>query len=804
MKLTKNQIKKQLSLNSGWLFFLLLTLFLGTDLFAQSYSLSGNVIDSSTKKNVTFAIIIVQEAGLVVNAPQGKYYVSLPRSGTYTVKVQSTGLQSVTTSIVVSGNTLQDFYLSPFISKGSAIVIRGERDVQKISRHTMTVKQIKEVPASFGDSLNALTSLPSVSRPFGIFGPLVIRGADDAVNGYYIDDIPIFNPMHFGGFHSVINNDLIREIDLYSSAYPSQFSNSQGAIININTIDEVEKRGGNVDVGLISASVLLKEPLTETTNVDGKEKIENKGYIIAGGRVGYLTIFIPLFYEYVLDQNLEQVVEYYDYQFKAKYKLDEQNFLTFLSFGSKDKIKLIYNEDAMEEGDDPLWEDMVWKQNQQSHNVGLYYTFTTGKKFSNTLMSYGAMTTYYRWADVPKSQVAWAHDLGTTSRPFIFGVKDKLDFEWWENKAKLKAGVEFNYYRFNIDGKMVLLRKMSEGNFDPSDPDLLRIIELDDTIENYTFVYFVENKFIFGPLSLVPGLHSEYLKRTDKMVIDPRGAATLSLKSGTTLGVAGGYYSHFIQTNGNYFNHTPMLAGIDYLDPQRAIHRSLSIEQKFGDYTVKLEGFNNEFWDLMVEEEWADSSGNIKNFRNCAEIKSRGFELMGKVNDEGDKGLFGWLSYTYTNSRFKSNMFTDSYGDQWLHTWFEQVHVLKAVAGYTSGSHTLSARFQFNSSLPYTPIINSTLDTTYSGPTDRYVPEYGTPHSKTLPFEHRLDLRYSYRTIYKWGFVSWYFEIINVYNYRTKEYRYDYRYPYEEGKNPRIKKTDDIAILPNFGVEAKF
>ena len=127
----------------------------------------------------------------------------------------------------------------------------------------------------------------------------------------------------------------------------------------------------------------------------------------------------------------------------------------------------------MEEGDDPLWEDMVWKQNQQSHNVGLYYTFTTGKKFSNTLMSYGAMTTYYRWADVPKSQVAWARDLGTTSRPFIFGVKDKLDFEWWENKAKLKAGVEFNYYRFNIDGKMVLLRKMSEGNFDPSDQILL-------------------------------------------------------------------------------------------------------------------------------------------------------------------------------------------------------------------------------------------------------------------------------------------------------------------------------------------
>jgi hypothetical protein len=150
----------------------------------------------------------------------------------------------------------------------------------------MTVKQIKEVPASFGDSLNALTALPSVSRPMGIFGPLIIRGADEAVNGYFIDDIPVFNPMHFGGFHSVVNNDLIREIDLYFSAYPSQFANAQGAIININTIDEVDKAGGNVDVGLISASVLVKQPITETTYIDGKEKKENVGYIIAAGRVG--------------------------------------------------------------------------------------------------------------------------------------------------------------------------------------------------------------------------------------------------------------------------------------------------------------------------------------------------------------------------------------------------------------------------------------------------------------------------------------------------------------------------------------
>ncbi|HRX48976.1 MAG TPA: TonB-dependent receptor plug domain-containing protein [Spirochaetota bacterium] len=779
----------------------LLLLFFPGFSYAEQYSIQGSIIDSTTKKNVSFAIVIVQEAGLVVNAPQGRYYVALPKAGKYTVKVQSQGLQVVTTSVTVEGAVTRDFLMLPFTSRGGGVVIRGERDIQKVSRHTMTVKQIKEVPASFGDSLNALTALPSVSRPMGIFGPLIIRGADEAVNGYFIDDIPVFNPMHFGGFHSVINNDLIREIDLYSSAYPSQFANAQGAIININTIDEVDKSGGNVDVGLISASALVKQPITETTYVDGKEKKENKGYVIAAGRVGYLTLFIPLFYEYVLDQKLEQAVEYYDYQFKGRYDLNSRNFLTFLMFGSKDKLDLIYNDDAMEEGDDPLWEDMEWKQNQQSHNAGLYYTFSPGKKFSNTLMGYAAMTLFHRWAEIPKATSAWAKDVGTDSKPYIFGIKDKMKWEWWDSHAEVRGGIEANYYRFDVEGKILLPKEYIEAGFDPNDPNMVVTIELDETIENYTFVHYIENKFTFGWLTLVPGYHSEYLKRTDKWVLDPRGMASITFPTGTTIGAAGGWYSHFLQTNGSYFNETPLLAKVDYLDPQRALHRSVSLEQRISDYTVKLEGFSNRFRDIVDAEEWTDTDGTVKNFRNNGKMKTYGFEIMAKVSDEKDQGLFGWTSYTYTKAKYKSGLVSDTYGDEWISAWSEQIHVMKAVTGYTFGNHTVSGRFQFNSTLPYTPVAGSNEDVDYFNSTGkrRYVPVYGKTNSKRLSPEHRLDLRYSYKTNYKWGHVSWYVEIINAYNFRGEELKYDYT----KG-TWKTEKSDEIAMIPNFGVEAKF
>lgn len=772
--------------------------------YAQQYSMHGSIINGTTKKNVSFAIVIVQEAGLVVNAPQGKYYIAIPKAGKYTVKVQSQGLQTVTTVVTVEGDVTRDFLMLQYTSKGNGIVIRGERDIQKVSRHTMTVKQIKDVPASFGDSINALSSLPGVSRPMGIFGPLIIRGADEAVNGYFIDDIPVFNPMHFGGFHSVINNDLIREIDLYASSYPSQFSNAQGAIINISTIDEVDKAGGNVDVGLISASALVKEPLTVTDYADGKENKDNRGYVMASGRIGYLTLFIPLFYEYVLDQTLDQVVEYWDYQFKGRYNLDSRNSLSFLLFGSKDKLDVIYNDDVMESGDDPLWEDMQWKQDQQSHNAGVYYTFKTGKKFSNTLMGYAAMTTFYRWAEIPKATAGWAKDVGTDSRPYIFGIKDKAGWEWWDSHAEVRGGLEANYYRFDVDGKILLPREYIETGFDPNDPDQIVTIELDETIENYTLVHYIENRFTFGWLTLVPGYHSEYLERTDRCVFDPRGMASMAFPTGTTIGVAGGWYSHFIQTNGSYFNETPLLAKVDYLDPQRAIHRSVSLEQRISDYTLKSEVYSNRFRDIVDAEEWTDADGTVKNFRNNGDMKTYGFEIMARVSDEKDQGPFGWGSYTYTQAKYRSNLATDTYGDEWISAWSEQIHVLKTVAGYTKGNHTLSARFQFNSTLPYSPITGANRDTTYTGPNQRWVPVHGKTNSAHLSPEHRLDLRYSYRTNYKWGYLSWYIEVINVYNFRAEEVSYDYRYPYNADRNPRIKKSDEIAMIPNFGVEAKF
>jgi hypothetical protein len=271
----------------------------------------------------------------------------------------------------------------------------------------------------------------------------------------------------------------------------------------------------------------------------------------------------------------------------------------------------------------------------------------------------------------------------------------------------------------------------------------------------------------------------------------------------TTVSAAGGRYSSFYQTNPYIFNLTPKFTSLgSELKPERAWHRSLGIEQKVSLFVIKIEGFYNTFYDL------AETQGNLPNgIANTGEQKAYGAELMLRLDRvEDQNGLFGWVNYTYTQSKRKSGLplSLDPYGDQYLNFNNEQEHALKIVSGYVLGRHTLSGRFQANSSFPYTPITGSTESPADSG---RYIRDFkdSKPYSAHFPIDHRLDVRYSYKTNKTWGSISWYIEVINIYNNKTvSRETWNYTQEYQEGVNPKKEPDDGLSIIPNFGVEIKF
>jgi len=817
--------KKKIIFLLVWIYSSLATV----SLYAQENLLKGTVYNNETRQPVEFATVAIVETRVkTYTDDKGTFSLSVAEPGIYTLVIRSEGLKTLQTKINISGVTTRDFRLASFSLRGAGVTITAERDIQKVSRYTMTVKDLKEVPASFGDAINALTSLPGVNRAFsGFFGPLVIRGSDYFNNKYYIDDIPIFDPLHYGGLHSVINNNLMSEIDLYASAFPVKYGAANSAVISINTVDDIQEFGGYTDIGAISATALIHAPILKderlymagpgsTLSKDQKDNI--KGYTIVSGRIGYLSLLVPIFYELITGDSLNFVPEYWDYQAKAKYYFGSNHSVTLLLMGTSDYLKFLEEDEIdPDEGDDPLLQDLEAKIDLQSHSQGLYYTYSPGEKINNRVILYNSIKNSYQYFNLPDDSAAsWAKDYNTTTRPQIVGVKEQFRFDILEKMLRLNVGGEYTLYHFTARGDTIVYAG-GAGPFDPADENLFVKYPLDENIDNHTFGWYMDSKITIGGFSIVPGIRSDYLYRTGETTWDPRFRMSYEFPTDTTISVAGGKYSYFFQTNPFIFDSSPQFSSAgDYLKSEKAIHRVAGIEQNIDLFSIKIEGFYNSFYDMFMEYYHIGPDGEERFGMNTGKIEAKGFEIMMKrdIRENAD-GLFGWVNYTYTRSRFKSglpvtggvygnpaNLVADEYGDEWIDFDYEQKHAFKLIAGYRFGRSTISCKFQYYTSFPYTPIVGSDESPTGSG---RYVPLYGRPNSSHFDPEHRLDVRYSYKINHSWGYVSWYVEVINIYNYRPKNnIDWDYRYP-EGDDNPEIKRDENaLSIIPNFGVEVKF
>ncbi len=718
------------------------------------------------------------------------------------------------------------------------MTVRGARkrdrkpEIQSISRQTLTAQEMKEVPASFGDSVNALTSLPGVIRESGgIFGPLVIRGMDSMTNKYFIDDIPIMDPLHFGGLHSVINTNIIKDMDLYSSAFPAEFGSATSAVLNISTIDEVNEFGGYFDISLLSVSSLINTPIYRDSKGnpaflqpegEGEENAENAGYAIASGRYGYIGLAIKAS-ELITGDDIPISPEYWDYQYKMKYRFNKVHSASMLLFGHKDFIRILINDDLLDEGEDPLFMNAKMKYDSLSHSQGLYFDSDFSRDFSNRLMYFSTLADIHFYYDfTAKGAASWAQDLGVHSRPWTFGLKDKTKIKWLEGHAELTTCAEYTLYYFTATGKTILPTEQDDL-FDPGDEDSFISYKLDEKITNHMYGGYIENKFVYSGLTVLPGIRTDYLVRSGQATFDPRLTASYAFPSKTTLSAAGGHYSYFPQVNPWIFEENTDISALgDELKPEKAWHSVISVEQELGLYTLKIEGFNNYFYDQPEAYPHYESDGTYLPGLCTGKARAYGFEIMlRKDSRANENGLFGWMSYTYTRSKQKTGLPTepgydgvpengvgDEFGDTWTTSDYEQRHNFKMIAGYRMNKHTFSGRFQYYSSFPYTPIVGSEEDMNYASiypDKHRYVPVMGDRNSRHFPSYYSLDLRYSHKTNYTWGYVSWYIEVINVLMKEPVNAEdWNWTKPYSDGHNPKLSSEDSFTILPNFGVEVKF
>jgi hypothetical protein len=783
-------------------------------------------------EKVEFGTVIIPTMNFKSNFTQGRWRVAGIKAGKQIVIVRAPGYVTLEREIrfpVAAGYRIKMPLQTRRVQKVRLIT---HEEKHNVARHQLQQHELKSVPATFGDSISALATLPGVNRPGGIFGPLIVRGAPDTSNRYFVDDIPVINPQHFGGFQSVLSNELIDDITLISSSFPAYYGQALGAVIDIRTIEAVSKPTATIQTGIISSNAFFAAPwsifspkiaapgpaATAAERAAHAESLRNAeidtGFFSISGRVGYLSLLVPPIYKLITGREIIAVPEYYDYQWKSRWYLGQNNrhALSLFVFGSYDTFTLVRKltdeekKERVDQGANPAAGDLTVFNDISSHSQSLYYDYRPSQNLKLRSMLFNTLIYSHFYRDAPGRALG---TIDVSTRPNITGLREILDLHYLDRKARLKAGVDYQLFYFNSSG-LTQQRKetIPQGQTDFSNPDHFDSINLEATGQNHLLSAYADNRFEYKGFFITPGARADHLVRSKETTADLRGLTGYKFPTDTTFAVSGGLYSSFAQTNWYRFNQASRrearVVTSDYLRSEKAIHRSASLEQEFGFHVLKVEGFYNQLYDMMQTTGSADQALGIY-YANTGGSLARGVEVSYRKSlQENEDGFFGWVSYTYTRADVSG--VAGNYPFR-----YEQQHVVKLIGVLRWGAYEIGARFELFTGFPYTPIVGSTCTPGYAcagdPTTTLYTPTYSTDiNSAHYPLFHRLDVRFTRKSTYTWGTFSWFIEFINIYNNEPLlRQAFTNTEPYSPGRNPRLLgPSTPLNLIPNFGLEWKF
>ena len=296
-------------------FLLAMILIPGLTLGQSKFTLNGYVKDASNGEELIGVTVYVHElkTGTATNV-YGFYALSLPQ-GSYEITFSSVGYQPVRKSVELTRNMEFNVELPVQITEMDEIVVTGDAldanvtDI-KMSRNEINVKQVKRLPALFGepDIIKTIQMLPGVSSAGEGTSSFFVRGGSADQNLILIDEAPVYDPSHLFGLFSVFNADVIKESELYRGGIPSRFGGRLSSILEVRTKDGNNKKlEGSGGIGSLASRIMLEGPIRK-----------EKSSFIVSARRSYVDLFLRAAGE-------ENTVHFYDVNAKVNWKHNNNN-----------------------------------------------------------------------------------------------------------------------------------------------------------------------------------------------------------------------------------------------------------------------------------------------------------------------------------------------------------------------------------------------------------------------------------------------------------------------------------------------
>lgn len=639
-------------------------------------------------------------------------------------------------------------------------VVKGEKEkTDQVVSHSLDTEEILMMPGTGGDLLKSVQNLPGMARAPASTGLLIIRGSAPGDSLIMMDDHPIPIAYHFGALASVINSEFIEEIEFIPGNFSVRYGRGTGGLINVKPKWNVPDKWHLVgDVDLIDAALWTWGP------------IKDKGYFGASIRRSYIDAVLEAGGSLVGDRfdiGLTVAPVYWDYQVFTMYRPGDKDELRLGVVGDSDAFRFLFTDP----GEDPSLNAVGVRNGFHVAQIQYRHTF-------NENVSYLASV-----------QVGWIGadgNIGTNVKfdidTFIATHRQDLIFKvgkW----AQLDVGIDLAPSLFKARAVAPALGFETDGL---SGVDLA---ELNTKEGMWDLATFVEMKLTpVDGLTIIPGIRLDYHAVVDDVEWQPRLIVRYSPFEKTTFSAGVGVY-----TLPPSLPTVMGLWGNPNLVAERAVHYAIGYEQKIDpawlDLSVTL--FYKTL-DGLVEgsDAYVERDGELvpERYDNSGRGRAYGMELL--IRLQPDHIIYGWLAYTLSKSeRFNPEV------DEWIPFAFDQPHLLTLLFGLDLPRNwNVSIRFRVASGNPDTKVAQTIFDASY----DSYIAIYEEIPSIRLPTFHSLDLRVDKKWVWKYGWLSLYLDIWNVYYSKNPEF-ITYNYDYTESAY-----VNGLPILPTIGLKGGF